>query len=154
MVRFTVRYIAVCERILGVVFAFYAIGGFVFGFFPTGTSRAFSIPMGCVALLMMGGPSILCFKSAKAIAEGARWAWFASLFLGLLIVVIGAGALTYGFSPQAVREKAQIFGRVLSAILLVPSVTGLVLLNLPQMRRFVFRSSSERSLERGLEPTG
>jgi hypothetical protein len=154
VVRFTVKYIAVCERILGGIFALYAIGGFVFGFFPTGTSRAISIPVGCVVLVIMGGPAILCFKSAKAIIEGARWAWFTSLIISMFPAVIGCGALTYAFSPQTAQEGHHVLMSFLGAIFLVPSVAGLVLLNLPQMRKFVFRSSSERSLERGLQPTG
>lgn len=144
MVRFAVRYIAVCERVLGVVFAIYALGGFFFGIVSKEPQRGLHILIGFVALLMMGVPAVVCFVSARAIVKGARWAWFASLLIGLLIVVIGFAFVCYGLSPQGAQERARTFGIVAGAIFLVPAVTGLALLNFPQTRRFVFRSEPKR----------
>jgi hypothetical protein len=143
MVRFAVRYIAVCERVLGVVFAIYALGGFFFGIFSKEPQRGLHILIGFVALLMMGVPAVVCFMSARAILKGAQRAWFVSLVIGLLIAVIGLGFVFYGLSPQGTEEHARTFGLVTGAILLLPAITGLTLLSFPQTRKFVFRSESK-----------
>jgi hypothetical protein len=139
MVRFAVRYIAVCERVLGVIFAIYALGGFFFGIFAKGPQQGLHILLGVVALLMMGVPAFVCFMSARAIIRGARWAWFVSLAIGLLVVVVGLGFVFYGLSPQGAEEHARTFGLVTGAIFLLPAITGLTLLSFPQTRKFVFK---------------
>jgi len=92
-----------------------------------------------VALFMMGIPAAICFISANGIVKGAGWAWFTSLAIGLLATLFGVSIVSIGFFPDGVRELGVAFCLGFGSLFLVPGLTGLVLLNLPQTREFVFR---------------
>ena len=145
MERFAVQYIAVCERVLGVVFALYAVGGFAFGIISKEPSRAVSILLGFVALAMMGGPAVLCFATAAAIIRRARWSWFSSVAIGILIGVIGAGCVCFYISPQpASGHRGMGFFLFLGIFLLLLSVAGFILLSLPIVWRSMKPSAARQ----------
>jgi len=144
MVGFSVKFVAVCERVLGTICALYAIGGFGFLVVSNKPSRGAAISLAIAALLMMGGPAIVCIKSANAIIRGARWAWFVSFAIGLFIAVLGLCIVTLPLSSEGAPEIGKAFGIGFGSLFLAPSVTGLVLLNLPRTRRFVFQTNEDK----------
>ena len=88
--------------------------------------------------MMLSVPVVLCVVASFGLIQRKRWAWFLSLLIGVGIGAFGCSSIWDASrdTQYARMEGGLLFG--MGVMLLIPSVVGLILLNLPQTRKFVF----------------
>ncbi len=133
MVRFSLGYVAVCEFLLGALFAFYFLFDCALIARPYGHTHTHEIVVG---LLFTASFTLLCSSSALCLLRGSSWSWFAAWFLGLLVLALGVVAIYDAFHPSP-KSPDGYFGVLYGPPLILVSGVGLVLLSLPGTRRFV-----------------
>jgi hypothetical protein len=123
--KLSVGYLVLCEGLAGAWLALYVAVR------PDGSSARW-MSVGIPVLLMT-----ICLVTGVGLMFRRRWAWFASLGLGLATLGMGvffmAASMRHNFYVRDEREFLLGTG----AYFVVPSLCGLVLLFLPDTRRYV-----------------
>jgi hypothetical protein len=130
--RFIILYLVMCEWLLGVLLGFYVL--FCLALFLK-DQTVLSLLVAFILLAL----AATCFVTGHGLYRQVRWSWFASLAIGLVMASDGLFAVWASNEPMpnARGEEGWVFlGGVAS---LLPSVLGLVLLNLPHVRRYVLQ---------------
>jgi hypothetical protein len=142
---------------VGVVCAFEVLFGietglmglmyFVFGFYG-GLHEAWwrllgSLGIASLLLIVSAG----CFYTCSAVSRGGeRWAWKASLGIGLLAALPGAFFIYGATKPWPNASGEEGWGFVIGLIVLVPVLCGWIALLLPSTRRFFALGRSSQPL--------
>lgn len=134
---FGVRFIAVCEWLLGGLLAFYCLMFLVFGFYGLlhGAFIRLLSSLGNTAL--MAASAAGCFYTGAALVRGRRWAWIVSWGIGIAIAGFGCFVI-WAWQDRSPNYKGH--GQLLAGIAMLPvAALGFVSLVLPRTTRF-FRS--------------
>jgi hypothetical protein len=137
--KFSVSLIAVGEFGLGVLLAVWGLY-FVSAFFASlSRGHAGEVGLSAIATVFLFGFSFLCFRLGLGLIKKSRRAWLASLWLGILIALIGLLCFWSAAHPTDDYSRSEAgFGFGLAGIVLLISIVWLVLLTLPQTRGYVF----------------
>ena len=123
--KLSVGYLVVCEGLAGVWLALYLA-------VRPDASPARWMNVGAPVLLMA-----VCLISGVGLLYRRRWAWFASLVLGLSIFGAGVSFIVASMRRNFYAQDERTFLLGTGAYFVVPSLCGLVLLFLPDTRRYV-----------------
>jgi hypothetical protein len=129
---FSIGYVVLCEWLIGILV--------IIGLIPLWIEavRNQNDSKGVDAMILSIFVTV-CIASGYGLIRKRRWGWFMSLMLGLAVAVFGSSGIWSAFedTPYSRMEGGFLFGT--GMLFLVPSMVGIILLNLPQTRRFVFR---------------
>ncbi len=96
--------------------------------------------------------AVLCLLTSWHLLQGKRWAWWSSLVLTVMVFAFGGYACWAAFySTDPYMRSEAIFVLGIGIALIVPSITAVVLLTLPSVRRHygTYRTQSHSSENRG-----
>ena len=126
--KLSVGYLALCEGLAGVW-----LGLYVAVRPDTSSSRWMTLAnVGSPVLLMT-----ICLVTGVGLLYRRRWAWFVSLFLGLATLASGVFFMVVSMRHNFYARDEREFLLATGAYFVVPSLCGLVLLFLPDTRRYV-----------------
>jgi hypothetical protein len=137
MAPFSVMFVVVCEWGLGALIGLSSLMFFVYGFYGLihASMLRFLDSAGIAALI--GAVAAGCFYTGSRLWHGRRWAWRVSWGIGALVGLLGWMALREALWPSRPQSADGYFGLVVGPVLLLFALVGLVMLALPQTRRFL-----------------
>jgi hypothetical protein len=126
--KLSVGYLVLCEGLAGVWFALFVAVR------PVASSSRWMnwANVGSPLLLMT-----ICLVTGVGLLFRRRWAWFISLFLGLATLASGVLFMVASMRHDPYVRDQREFLLGTGAYFVVPSLCGLVLLFLPDTRRYV-----------------
>ncbi|WP_035359295.1 hypothetical protein [Edaphobacter aggregans] len=131
-----VVFVFVCEMILslatGLLGLMYIVYGF-YGLLHYDWSRCVS-SVGVASVLLMIAAA--CYFTSSAFLDGLRWAWKASLGIGLMAGVFAMYCIYTSVASQTEGIFREGWGDGIGILILIPVLLGWAVLLLPSTRRF------------------
>jgi hypothetical protein len=141
MAPFSVMFVVVCEWGLGALIGFCSLMYFVYGFYGLLHASMLRFLDSVGIALLIGMLAAGCFYTGSELRRGRLWAWRVSWGIGALIGLLGWAVLRKTLWLSQPQRADGYLGLLSGPVLLLLAVVGLVMLALPQMRRFLADAS-------------
>jgi hypothetical protein len=129
MAKFIVRYVVVCEFLLGslcLVGVLYSIRKLLLG----GPMERFFVQEGLSFSLL----ALWCLATAVGVLKFAKWAWFSTILLGLFVIAASGLAVLLA---RSANFRAEPGSQGIAVYVFLSTSVGLVMWLLPATRRYI-----------------
>jgi len=129
----SVHLIVALEWLLGGLTGFYCLMFLVFGLYGLFHLNFLRLLSSIGVAIVMGATAAATFLVGTGLRQGRRWAWISSSCIGIVVMMLGWYIFHEGMHGAGPDDG---FGLIVGPFFVICALLGIVLLVLPQTRRY------------------